>query len=276
MSAKRFIIYSALLVLSLSNMGCGKEEFVSNDVLLGDAISMASEGKWREARDLASRAVLQDGKDANARVMLALALEQDGQEGLALEEIVQAANLDQHNFMAQFTKGRMLFKRGRYEDCPVPLKKAIELKPGSIEPLMLLARTNAYLGIHKEAVANFASLAKHEGYRNRPEAFNELGVLFMKQKDYRRALSFFEVAREKGSGSVTVNTNLAVLWDNIHSESDRDSPRRAQAAENALSYYSTAEELMLSNPGDEPRRQAVLRRMKEIRQESRRPVPGAG
>ncbi|MBN1864008.1 MAG: tetratricopeptide repeat protein [Victivallales bacterium] len=271
MCAGRFFSHFTMMFLAVSAVCCGRREFVSNDALLGDAVSMASEGKWSEARDLASRAVIQDGKDARARVMLALALEQSGQDGLALEEIVQGADLDPESFMAQFTKGRMLFKRGRYEDCPVPLKKALELKPDSTETLMLLARTNTYLKVHKEAVANFAALAKLAGYRDRPEAYNELGVLFMNQKDFRRALSFFDVALGKDAENVTVNINLAVLWDTIHSESGKDSPRRAQAAENALMYYSKAEKLMLSNPAAEVRRQAVLRRMKDIRRETRHP-----
>ena len=261
-------------VLAIFVVSCGKGQFVSNDELLSGAISLASEGKWVEARELASRAVIQNGNDANARVMLALSLEQAGQEGLAIEEIVQAVTLDPDNFMAQYTKGRLLFKRGRYEDCPVPFKKALELKPGSVEALMLLARTNAFLDVHPEAVANFAALAKHESYRERPEAYNELGVLFVRQKDFGRALKFFDLALERDSKSLPATLNKAILWDTIFQESGNDPARRRQAGENALFNYSSAEKLMLSNPSSEGKRQEVLGRMKSIRAESRH--PGAG
>ena len=113
------ILLSTFLVISLFLLNsCSQGNFESNNVLLQKAINMAMEGKWPESRKLAQKAVDQNGKDANARTMLALALEQCEEEQLAIEEINQAVTVAPDNFMAQYTKGRLLFKNKRYQDCP--------------------------------------------------------------------------------------------------------------------------------------------------------------
>ena len=247
---------------------CGKREYESNDVLLKKAITAAATAKnggWPKARELAYKAVTQNGNDANARVMLALALEQCEQEEQALEEIKQAVNIDSENFMAQYTMGRMLFKNKRYQDCPAPLEKANELKPGVPQTILLLARTNAILGVHEKAITHYVALAKLDEYKNTPEPYNELGVLFMGKKDYKRALSFFREAYAKDNNNISVNINLAVFWDLLTQMCEDDKKKVKKTSASAIKYYMAAEKLLRVNPQAEPKRRKILKRIKELK-----------
>jgi len=110
-----------LPVLSICFYSCKDKQYQSNAVLLKKAITAANDnGEWEDAKALAFKAREQDLNDANARVMFALALEQCDDLDRAVEEIKVAASLDADNFMAHYTKGRILFKTERYEDCPGP------------------------------------------------------------------------------------------------------------------------------------------------------------
>lgn len=262
----RFFRYTFLGIILLFFSSCGKSDFESNGVLLKKAIATAEKGNWAESRKLANKAVSQNEKDANARVMLALALEQCEQEDLALEEIEQAVLADPENFMAQYTKGRMLFKRQRYSDCRAPLGKANEIKPNMPQTLFLLARTCAVLDVHKDAVTYYVLLAKMDEYKNKPEPYNELGVLFMKKKDFKRALRFFREAYSKDNKSIPVNINLAIFWDNLISFCGPDKEKARKAAASAIYYYMASEKLLLANPQADAKRQILLARIKELRE----------
>lgn len=262
---KHVFKYTCLLGMIFLLSSCGKDDYVSNGVLVQQAKAEAQKGNWAESRKLAKKAVEQNDKDASARVMLALALEQCEQDDLALEEIEQAVLADPNHFMAQYTKGRMLFKKQRYEDCPGPLGKANELKPNMPQTLLLLARTNAILDVHKEAVTYYVALAKLDEYKNKPEPYNELGVLFMKKKDFKRALRFFKEAHSKDEKSIPVNMNLAIFWDNLTQMCGNDKVKARKAAASAIRYYIASEKLLLANPQANGKRQVIISRVKELR-----------
>jgi tetratricopeptide (TPR) repeat protein len=121
---KNLIIF-LLVFISISFFSCKEKKYESNSVLLNKAKEAAHKnGEWEDAKSLAFKARKQDMNDPNARIMFALALEQCGDRDRAIEEIKVAVNLDPENFMAQYTKGRMLFKTEIYEDCPDPLEAA--------------------------------------------------------------------------------------------------------------------------------------------------------
>ena len=263
---KHFFLYLSLCGLMIVFTACGKTDYVSNGVLVQQAKTAAQNGDWAEARKLSNKAVLQNGKDVSARVMLALALEQCEQEDLALEEIDQAVLADPGFFMAQYTKGRMLFKKQRYEDCPGPLGKANEIKPNMPQILFLLARTNAILDVHEEAVKYYVALVKLDEYKNKPEPYNELGVLFMKKGVDKLSLRFFRKAYSKNNKSVPVNLNLAVFWDSLGQRCGDDKEAARKAAARAINFYMATEKLLVANPQADPKRQKILKRIKELRE----------
>lgn len=262
---KQIFLNVYLLAFVVFLTSCGQGPYESNNVLLKKAIGAGSKGNWLEARKFAQKAVNQNGKDANARTMLALALEQAEEEQQAIEEINQAVIADPNNFMAQYTKGRLLFKNKRYEDCPDPLEKANELKPNSPETVLLLARTYAVLNVSQKAISHYIELAKQENFKNTPEPFNELGVLFMKKKDYKRALTFFREAYTKDATNIPVTINMAIFWDNL-TIMCADNPEKARRpAASAIRYYIASEKLLVSNPQAESKRQKILERIRELK-----------
>ena len=244
---------------------CGKSTFESNDVILRKAIKLAlDKGDWKNAQILAFKAVNQNGKDVNARVVFALTLEQADELDRALDEIKQAVLIDSENFMAQYTKGRLLFKSHSFEDCPEPLENAKRLNPNSPQVLLLLAKSYALLGVNDKAIKNYVALAKHSEYVNAPEVYNELGVLFYKKQDYSRAARFFKKALSLNPDSPTANLNMGVLCDNLCFSSGKPAVRRryARLAEKRyLRYYK----LVSDNPRLRQSMNEVIARVRKLR-----------
>ena len=242
---------------------CGKQKkYESNAVILKKALTAVMEnGEWEKAKALAYKAKEQNPDDPSARIMFALALEQCGDLDRAMEEINVAVNLAPSDFMANYTKGKLHFKAENYEDCPLVLEKAKELRPENPQVLLLLARTYAILNIENKAIQNYVALAKTPDYKNQPEVYNELGVIFYKKKDYKRAVRFFDEAYNKNSDSPAVNGNLAVFWDNIAMICAADINKASKAAENAVKYYTAYEELIKMNPRADVKRKKILDRI---------------
>ena len=175
---------------------CNGKQPPSNDELLTKAAELAEAGKWKEARSLATDAVKQDQKDVKAKVMLALAEEKCQQEKAALDEITKACELDPNNFMAQFTRGRMLFEHRRWQDCIAPLTQAYALEPDQIQPVIMLAQANSAMDNPGVALKYYKLMAKNEKYKNKPEPWNEIGIILVNQGRLKSALKFFLKARK--------------------------------------------------------------------------------
>ena len=262
---RQFPFVCFILLVSLFFSSCGERKFESNDSLLRKAIESAVDrGEWQEAKAWAFKAVNQNGKDANARVVFALTLEQSDELDRALEEVKQAVLLDPDNFMAQYTKGRLLFKSESYEDCPAPLEHAKKLKPDCPQVLSLLARSYAYLGVDDKAIKNYAALAKLGEYRKSPEVYNELGVLFFAKKDYKRAARFFKKALSFDANAPVVNLNMGVLCDTLTLACE-NVDRKRKYARISEKHYIRYLKFTTGNLSIEKSRRTVVARIKKIR-----------
>lgn len=246
-------VLAILIAICLS--ACGDRAKLTNDQLLQNALTAASGPKadWQKARAFAAKAVKQNQNDARAHVMLALSLEQCGQVGGAIDEIRKAVALDPKDFMALFTNGRMLYENDRIGDSIAPLKEAYKIHPENDNVLVLLAESSAKLGRFKEAAGYYATLAKHPMYKDRAEPLNEIGVLYVSQKDYPRALAFFNGAYRKAPSNHIVALNLGVLYD-VH----------LKDPSNAIKYYNKYQELTMRNPELEPVRDKLKRRIEVL------------
>lgn len=256
-SVLRFALPSALAVaMAVFLSACGERTKLTNEQLLQSAISAASGPKadWQKARTLAAKAVKQNQNDARAHVMLALSLEQCGQINSAIDEIRKAVAIDPKNFLALFTSGRMLFENDRIGDCIAPLKDAYKIHPDNENVLVLLARSAAALGRFKESSAYYATLARLPMYKDKPEPLNEIGVLYVSQKDYQKALAFFSEAFKKAPNSHIVALNIGILYD-VHLKNP----------ENAIKFYNKYQEITLRNPELEPVREKLKRRIEVLR-----------
>ncbi|HBC85400.1 MAG TPA: hypothetical protein DCZ94_00445 [Lentisphaeria bacterium] len=252
---KSIVSFSAVVLLIVLLMGivsCGGGSKQTNEELLKAAIDSATGPKadWQKAKTLAYKAVKQKSDDANAHVMLSLALEQCGQPGNAIDEIRKAVEIDTKNFMAQFTKGRMLFENERIGDSIAPLKEAQKLRPDNENVILLLARSSAALGRYKEAAGYYATLAKTPAYRNKAVPYNELAILYVNQKDYQKASVFFQEAYKKAPNDHIVVLNLGIFCD-VHLKNPVF----------AIKHYNRYQELTLSNPELAPVRNKLKKRI---------------
>ena len=244
-----------VIVIAVGLSACGDRTKLSNEQLLQNALSAASGPKadWQKARGFAAKAVKQNQNDARAHVMLALSLEQCGQINSAIDEIRKAVALDPKNFLALFTNGRMLFENERIGDSIAPLKEAYKLHPDDDNVLVLLARSSDKLGRLKEAATYYATLAKHPMYKDRPEPLNEIGVLYVKQKNFTTALACFNMAYKKAPNSHIVVLNTGILYD-VH----------LKDPSNAIKFYNKYQELTMRNPELEPVRDKLKRRIEVL------------
>jgi tetratricopeptide (TPR) repeat protein len=244
------------VVIALCLSACGDRTKMTNDQLLQSALASTSGPKadWQKARWFATKAVKQNQNDARAHVILALSLEQCGQINSAIDEIRKAVSLDPKNFLALFTNGRMLFENEKIGDCIAPLMEAYKMQPDNANVLILLARSSAALGRFKEAGGYYATLAKHPMYKDRPDPLNEIGVLYVNQKDYPKALAFFNGAYKRAPTNHIIVLNLGIVYD-VHL---KDYP-------NAIKFYNKYQELTLRNPELEPVRDKLKRRIEVLK-----------
>ncbi len=257
MNIRTYAAFIAVVALLSVLVSCGGGVKQTNEELLQSALAAASGPKadWQKARALAFKAVKQKSEDANAHLILALALEQCGQPDNAVDEIRKAVELDPGNFMAQYSKGRILFERDRIGDCIAPLKEAQKLKPESENVMLLLARSSAALGRYKEAMSYYATLARNPAYKDRPEPYNELAMLYVKQKDNVKASAFFNEAYKKAPSNYIVVLNIGIFCDVY-----LNNPAYA------IKHYNRYQELTLSNRELEPVRAKLKKRIEFLKQ----------
>lgn len=238
---------AAFLLLS----GCSGEK-VENSVLLSKAVELGAKGDWAEAKRLAQKAARQEPNDDSALTMLAIALEQAGEQDAALEEATKAAKLSDKNFMAHFTKGRILYLKGRFDSCIGPLKTARALRPDSLDVVVLLAQASAIQNL-PDAAGYYSILAKSDRFKSKPEPWNEIGMIFAVRGDYRRAQQYFAKAESLAPENPTVILNMAIV-NEIHLK------RPSEAA----TYYKKYLRLTARNPELEPKRRDVAERLKSL------------
>ncbi len=223
-----------------------------NATLLNKAVALAAKGEWSDAKSLAKKASRQDSNDASAFTLLALCLENTGDLDGAIDEINKAVKISERDFMANYTKGRLLFQKGKYDSCIAPLKQARALKPESVEANSLLAQASMRQNL-SDASGYFGVLAKSDRFKNRPEPWNELGVIFANHKDYRRAIGFLNKAETLAPDSPQVALNLAVVNDIGFNK-----------AAIAIGYYKKYLTLTTKNPELEPKRKQVIERIRQL------------
>lgn len=228
-----------------------KEDFAA---LMTKAEKSASDGKWEEALEYSQDAVKCQPKNAEAIVLTALAYENLGKTNEALEEITKASALAPQAFFVQYTHGRMLFERARFESCIAPLKNALKLRPGNRDTLVLLARVSVIQKNMQEAKYYNALLTKDPVLAKKAAPWSEYGmVVLLDDRKPKASLAYFNYAyRLEPSNPVTV-LNMAVLYDRY-----LKNPRYAKA------FYQKYLQLTQMDSSLAQERAAVEKRIKAL------------
>lgn len=246
---KKFFVLSALFSVVLLLTSCARKQ-ESPAVLLKKAIAAAQNADWETAGELAEEARSIYPESSDIILLSALALEKNGRPEEALARLQNLSASLQDDFKIQYTLGRLLYLRGRYEQCIAPLKNALSVRPQDANTLLLLAKAQARLNI-KDTFKNYAGLLKMPGYKNDPVICNEIAVFLAVR---RRADSALLVLRDKCKSLPLAAWNGAVILD-YHLDRKQD----------AIAWYNRFLRETANRPELEKYRFRVTRRLQEIR-----------
>ena len=204
-----FVLIISAAVLFLS--GCFKEK-LSFEQLLDNAMKSAVNLDWEKAKEFSSRAVKISPKNTNALLLLALSMENTGDTDGALGAASKAVSYNDKSYFAQYTFGRILYEKKRYDACIAPLKAALALRPNSPDPLILLAQASISLNNRKSAKHYYSQLAKLPAFMKDPVPWSELAVILVSEKP-NAAEKYFAWALQCKPDMPRLVLNFAVYYD---------------------------------------------------------------
>lgn len=248
---KRFILIFISAAVLISS-GCSGER-MPVEKLMDNALKSAVSGDWKKARNYSSRAVKAAPENSNALILLALSLENTGDSEGALGAASKAAACSKKSYFAQFTKGRLLYEKNRFDSCIAPLKAALELRPKSSDALILLAQASVLLKNRKDATIYYSRLARLPEYRKNPIPWSELGIFFLSESP-AKAEQYLLYALQCGPSNPALLLNVAVYYDKY-----MKNPGKAKI------YYGRYLVLTKNQTALNSRRQDVENRLKALR-----------
>lgn len=243
------LLFSVLFLLSCSKK---KEE---TSLILSRALEKAKTADWKEALLLSEKALSQEPSDVSALILNALALEKSTdsfQAAKAVDQAAKAASMAPKSFMAQYTYGRMLCRKGKYDAAIAPLENARKLKPEDINTIVLLAQSTAQSN-NSAAFSYFAHLAKSSRFKNNPAVWTNLGILRLRQRQPKLAYGCFVKARQLAPNNPIATLNLAIVNDFYLNN-------KAEAATN----YSDYQRLTVERADLEAKRVEVATRQQQL------------
>lgn len=188
---------------------CGPEP--TADEWMRRSLTSAKEAKWKRALGQAENALEKAPGDTLANVLYAIALENNDRPEEALNAAVRAG-ADSSCFIAQYTLGRLYFRRQKYDSCIKPLTLALELRPDDANTLILLARAKLRLNTEDALNLNKRLLTLPQ-FKDSPFVYNELGVILVLKGEARRAAALFSTALSLDADNPHLHLNNAILQD---------------------------------------------------------------
>lgn len=205
---KNFVLIFALFCACFVLVSCsGKQQPAS--VLLSRAIQAAQAAKWDDAAKLVEQAREQNPENTEIILFSALVLEKQGRSTEALSRLQNIAAANMNDFRIQYTLGRLLFLKAKYDQCLVPLQNALTVRPDDVNALLLLAKAEARLNL-KSAGKLYMQLRKRPEFNNNPLINNEIAVLLAIRGKPESALLVF---RDSCKDFPLATLNGAVVLD---------------------------------------------------------------
>ncbi len=249
-------VFAAVLVISLTS-GCDRLGSKSTAELLTTGTMLAREGKWEKAGDHAKAAVKKEPGNISAQLLLALTCENTGKRAQAIEAAIKAVEINEDNFLAQYTLGRLYVQDGKLQDSLKPLITANKLNPREVGVLVLLADVSMRMNAFNNAINYYNTIIRnhHEFMNNKVNAsaiWNQLAVIYTRRNLVREAASSF-----KESYTLTPENPHVLLNFGIYFEHIKQSKR-------ALAYYNKYLEVTSKNPELAPKQAKVKERIAKI------------
>ena len=244
----RSIVVLLLLFTVLFTVSCTKKQ-KNPAVILKQAIAAAQKADWETAGELAEDARALYPEQSDIILFSALAMEKNGRPDEALARLQNLPASYHDDFKIQYTLGRLLYRKGKYEQCLAPLKNALVVRPDDANTLLLLAKAQAHLNI-KDTFRNYARLLKMPGYKNDPVICNEIAVFLAVRGKPEGALL---VLRDKCKTLPLATWNGAVILD-----------YHLGRKQEAIAWYNRFLREAANRPELENHRFRVTRRLQEI------------
>jgi tetratricopeptide (TPR) repeat protein len=243
----------ALLLTVLMLAGCGKSQPMSTQALMNTALSEASRGEWEDALDRLETVCSREPHNISALVFKALAYEGCGKNDLAFNTARTAVKIAPTNFQAQYTLGRLYANdKEKMQDAITPLLRALELKPGDTNTLLLLGRCSSTLKLDS-AIKYYRELAANPKFKRRAELWNEMAVYYAERKQIRPAAKCFVKAYKLSPSTPMIVLNFATFIDQYAGDSGR-----------ALKFYRRYLKITTPSPSSESQRQRVEKRIQQL------------
>jgi tetratricopeptide (TPR) repeat protein len=250
---RSYVLVFVLTAFAAFLVSCsGEKSEASADMLLRRSVDAALSGDWPVAGKYASTALENTSADSSAFILEGLALESEGKDELAVGRLEEAVKLDPDSFMANYSLGRILFRKSDYRECLPYLQKACKIKKGSPDATALLAE--AYFKLKMPIAKKYYAVAlKTRRFKSTPAPWNQLGIVFSRENKKKKALECFVRAYKlEPSNPVTV-FNIATLLD-----------YRMKKGLKAVPFYKRYLQLIKHNSALSARRERVGKRIKQL------------
>ena len=233
--------------------GCFGEK-LSLSELMTQGVAAAVNGDWNVALEYAERAIKVAPDDVNALILLALAEENTGDADAALGTISKATAVDENNYFAQYTRGRLLYEKKHFDSCIAPLRTALKLRPNATDPLILLAQSSVNLKDTQNAKSYYSQLARNRTFARNPAVWSELGMTFIAESNPRNAAQYLVYAYRLQPDNPKLLLNLGVYYDAYQRN-------RAEA----VKYYTRFLNITKQNSAMAQKRSEVEKRLQALR-----------
>ena len=129
----------------------------------------------------------------------------------ALEDAEKAITINPKNEAAYATKGNVLTKLNKFIEAEESLNTAIELNPNS--PFALFNRGYFYeeRKLYAKSEADYIEAEKN-GFPNKAWLYNNMAVLYRRQKRFSEAIDFIKKAREQNPDFPNLDGTLALIY----------------------------------------------------------------
>ncbi len=218
---------AALLVILFAGIflapGCARP---SSEVALKKAYQAVVAGNWEKGLEWANDCLRGEQENTKARIIKGLCLHELRHGKRAARVLRKAVRNTPASFFAQYFYGWVLYENGRYGEALKPLRKARDLRKGSVETLVLLAGVALHQDIPQKGLMYLQPLRRYSTFRDHPALYNDLGLMHLQLQHYEKALQNLRKAYEIAPENPVVLQNLAVYWDRYRNNSSK-----------ALHYY---------------------------------------
>ncbi|MBE6367975.1 MAG: tetratricopeptide repeat protein [Lentisphaerae bacterium] len=211
----KIMLTAAAVGMMLALTGCTGRD-VPVDELLNRAVDCGRSGNWQSCEENALAVLKKDPLNTHALLLRSLAAEHLGKNDVALSSARQAAENAPGDFAVQYSYGRLLaLKPGRAKEAIQVLERALKLRPGNRNTLILLGQCGSQINSDK-TIEYYMALP--ETVRRQPEIQTRIAIYYLDRRDQHKrnldlALRALANAYNTAPDNPVIVLNLALFLD---------------------------------------------------------------